>query len=1349
MKYFAIRFIFILTLSCLLPTLTARDLIPVLCLASEDTAVQGLKDIAPKALAAYRDRGYELHFGTYQKTDRATLFRYPIVVGMMPELYPGTRAIDARLGADLDAYLQAGGGVVLIPAPSYYGGEDFVRQLNPWLTTHGARLLSEIPLDPANQKELVRVLAYRYLRTTNLKKGHPVTANLSELWLPLDFSNHYVTTYSMTLSPEWEILVRGEKSCATYSYRQLNRNIQELGTWKSAPPLLAVRTVGKGKLALFTTASGYYIYDAFHWSQADGFVLRDGQGNGLKLLDQLFRYVSANRADLAAAVTVPAGSNAPSAPATAAPEATGNVPISPDKAQWLDYVLKKRLPAGFGVKYYVDCGDTGDLPYTTARGYGYLPVAGSCWLIRWAWSEIFHATAANCRAADLQPFVYRFDRLDPARQYRLGMLTWAYQPEAARDLELRAGGQLLATLPPPRFDRHQGPRFTLVDIPSRAIVNRSLELQFRRGAGGSGSFTGIGELWLLEQGLPSTTAEQLQGRFEAPAGGSDDLLFDREYCAGLIGAHSNYTDGHSTVAEMAAAARAADLRFLIFTDDLNQLTPDKLARLQQDCRHASGSDFTAIAGLRLSASYADRPRRPDDPHTFGAVNAYFFGPLAQLPPRAELGNPYDLFWKFLGGEYCGGHGAAANLLTPGKNGISPFYQRFWHGFNLLTFNAAGQPIDDSRPAFADLLASGYAPYPRVSGEYRRAADLGPAAAKWKTAILAPSQNELPAYQYSSSVTSGPEIRRLSFSTGHMRDGENGGGILFRDRVWLQAHLSVRHRGPIREVLLCRNGQPVRHWYPNRRFVTIDEPVLISEQCELSWIVRADDGTEARSGRFQCQDQSFLAGMCSDNQNSICSVTRPPTAFELDERELYLQHSYWHTGEAAGQLGVMRDARELVPRVIEAGIIQLCKYFHPTPEMQFADGTAESHLNAEMRIKAASRAFNLIRYNFQAPGAALHSQTDITAFRPADDGATAVWLESTVTAQRDLPAAVWRRLTALQIGMMPPLPRRWQYVLAPGTDGPHWVTGKFAAIPDGQQLVFPAAVRDGGLLLWPNDLANLAIFPLDRQPWRIRLDNLDRAWNVRERVQWELPARDLKKGETLHTAFLVMLVPRPANGPETLRQWRRQYVDRADRIGPVTVGTLRSADYVFQLEASRGSAVFAVRLPAENDPQPLVVAGMNPNWSCGVWRQGRFELFSVFEKKLYATLAPGWNGTIAAGHPLLSSEADLMIDWDRVWQGGVRARLHNPLARTVTATVYTNPDMTGLPVYRDTLRLAPGESRWIWGKDRTTITEKPGMLVEKVEKSASGIEIRTDSGKCFRVPSSGNAGAIPSRQEMKK
>ncbi|MDD3155697.1 MAG: hypothetical protein PHS41_12605, partial [Victivallaceae bacterium] len=293
------RFLMVLTFILFGAVAWAAEPTPVLCLVSEDTASQGLTYIDPKATELYRRMGWELHFGFYQKTTRDELMRYPVVVGMIPQLHAGTRAISEALGRDFDEYMRHGGGLVLIPGPSYYAPDDFERQVNPFLTPYGVNVKNDIPMDsnPANLLKQVRALEYRYLKTANLKKDHPVTQGIPFLYLPLDFSYNYLRTYTMTKpSAEWTILAAGEPTCGSFQRKSVASGAPVPGIWEGEPPFLAVRPVGKGFLALFTTASRYFLYDACHWAFGEGFVLKEG--NGLRLMSQLFDYVSQHRGEL-------------------------------------------------------------------------------------------------------------------------------------------------------------------------------------------------------------------------------------------------------------------------------------------------------------------------------------------------------------------------------------------------------------------------------------------------------------------------------------------------------------------------------------------------------------------------------------------------------------------------------------------------------------------------------------------------------------------------------------------------------------------------------------------------------------------------------------------------------------------------------------------------------------------------------------------------------------------------------------------------------------------------------------------------------------------------------------------
>ena len=90
----------------------------------------------------------------------------------------------------------------------------------------------------------------------------------------------------------------------------------------------------------------------------------------------------------------------------------------------------------------------------------------------------------------------------------------------------------------------------------------------------------------------------------------------------VMGAHSSYTDGQGTVAQYAAAAKAAGLAGIVFADPLERLTPETFARLKADCAEASqGGDFYACPGIEF---------------TEGAGNRWFFWGEKLVWPSATL-----------------------------------------------------------------------------------------------------------------------------------------------------------------------------------------------------------------------------------------------------------------------------------------------------------------------------------------------------------------------------------------------------------------------------------------------------------------------------------------------------------------------------------------------------------------------------------------------------------------------------------------------------------------------------------------------------------------------------------------
>ncbi|WP_176012118.1 hypothetical protein [Victivallis sp. Marseille-Q1083] len=1241
--------------------------LPVLCLAGSDCANQGLDGLDQKAVERYRAAGYELFFDYYQRVKPETLEQYAVIVGMIPQLYPGSRAIGPGLAAALDRYMRRGGAVLVIAEPSYYTGGEFHTQLQPFLEPYGAALGNEIPYDPAHTFIDWRGLPYRLLTTGNLAQGHPVTAGINALILPLDSSWHTIQTYTMRGSDDWGVAVRGEPAAFTTSAEKLLCGTPEPGWWKEAPPLLAIRPVGAGKLAIFSTSSRYFFYDAYHWAVSEGMVLE--KGNGLRLMDQLFQYLAANCRQLPLR---------PAVPELPAAEATGNLPVLSKLPQWYQLVLDDLAVDDYSVIHCIDAGSIFDLPYSAERGYGH---RGGVVRARPELSA-FHPTAFHSRRTAEAPFRYRFDRL-PAVALRLGMALWKL--DAGQAGKLKVGivrdDQVvsLGEWPLPDFGRAAGPRLVWLDLPPEAVVNGTLELEFNSDT--VGCFTELAELFIAGQGKFLTSPEAVAARSHCPPEGEclPAIESPRRMRTGLIGLHSAYTDGLDSVAAMARSARESGLDFLVYSDDWGELTAEEWQRLEEECRAVSGPDLKVFPGFELKTA-SDR-----------FIRARFYGPVGRLPIAEELGLPYELFWKYFGGAYARGGCIAAELAQPGSNPVSPFFQRFWKGFSVLTLDENGRIVEDSRKLFRDLTAAGYGPRPRVGGIYRSAEEVRQAARfGWKTLVW-PGNMQFPPDSFGqlghAAISSGPRFRWVLFHSDFGPRCLPGSSMSFRDAAWLYAILDVEYDGDISEAILTLNGREIRHFYPECRRFAVCEPVRIVEQGALAWQIRAADGTEAMTGSFEVIAEEFRNQMCADNQNSIGSVTRSPGEFKLDGRDIYQAHSYWHTGENTGYWGPMRAASNLIPRIVEAIFMQIGRFLHPAAILRVPGGR-ESHIEAEMRIESASAHHYVVRYDYRRPGSLLSSSVKLTAFRPNPaGGATAILAENAVTAEQELPPETWEELQLLGFEMLPELPVDWRYTLKT-PDGLETVKFSEMELQKPQRRLL---CSDGGMWIWPNQLASIGIFPLDGRQYEA---GCVRVGEHHESLAMLLTSRHWPKGETIVSRLLLLLTPQPLADEAALEALRVAYTKRGELVKAVLRGQLERADYVLDFAAENGAATWEMAPAGGVDPIAFRVENLRDNWSGLILSGGELERAAIDGGILYGTADCSRQNIIIAGHPLLADRGTLVIEWVGVVDGAVRARIHNPEATPLAGTLWTNPAFPVLPAAELPFALAPGESRFV-------------------------------------------------------
>jgi len=157
----------------------------------------------------------------------------------------------AVVGRALVRYVSEGGGLLLQPQPVRYPGTDVEVYWNAVLAPLGLQILHEGVFDKTRTFEGMTLNKVTFWRTRNIQ-AHAITKDVKQLCLPLLGHAPFPGVVAMHYSPEWEVLVRGEKEAKSYQSGDDNElNIELEGTYPSAPPVLAVRQLGKGRIACY------------------------------------------------------------------------------------------------------------------------------------------------------------------------------------------------------------------------------------------------------------------------------------------------------------------------------------------------------------------------------------------------------------------------------------------------------------------------------------------------------------------------------------------------------------------------------------------------------------------------------------------------------------------------------------------------------------------------------------------------------------------------------------------------------------------------------------------------------------------------------------------------------------------------------------------------------------------------------------------------------------------------------------------------------------------------------------------------------------------------------------------
>ena len=228
---------------------------------------------------------------------------YPTATATYPEIHLPTEGVETRrrpnahganvavvtmagpydlpfAGSNQQALLcfvrQGGGLLLMVGTGGYAGTSKLWNDVNGFLSPLGAKLLFQRVHDRKHRTIFSLAINYAFYSTDNIARNNPITRGVHRLWYPGGMWRGAISTYTMKLSPVWRIIVRGDGSASSSSYR-------------SAPPLAAVRSYGKGRIAVVTWSPKYSINDGFH--PAYGGYMLGNKGDGFKFLSNLYNWL--------------------------------------------------------------------------------------------------------------------------------------------------------------------------------------------------------------------------------------------------------------------------------------------------------------------------------------------------------------------------------------------------------------------------------------------------------------------------------------------------------------------------------------------------------------------------------------------------------------------------------------------------------------------------------------------------------------------------------------------------------------------------------------------------------------------------------------------------------------------------------------------------------------------------------------------------------------------------------------------------------------------------------------------------------------------------------------------------
>jgi len=307
----------------------------------------------------------------------------------------------------------------------------------------------------------------------------------------------------------------------------------------------------------------------------------------------------------------------------------------------------------------------------------------------------------------------------------------------------------------------------------------------------------------------------------------------------LIGARSAYSRGQGTIAEWAAAAKAAGYAVLVMTEDLDAFSPEKWTQFVADCRAASSPDLAVMPGLDLQDAYGNRLL------LFGQV--VFPKPWMLTPDGKAM---QQVQYLMLGFGTC--HSAIAH---PSSCPLPQELFKFFSGVVVYTYDAEGRLIDDGMQAYQEQIYNTSQPVPLAVHEVYAPDQVAKAAESGhQLYVLADTPEHAAWYMRDGMSHFWEQPVKFLVSSGPMIRALHGGGLVAESEV------------PLTEARVYSQYEMVRRWKLNATSVNLTySPSPGNLHLSFFWLQDAQ-GRTAITPPLRSGTGHGYNWRCSDRQN---------------------------------------------------------------------------------------------------------------------------------------------------------------------------------------------------------------------------------------------------------------------------------------------------------------------------------------------------------------------------------------------------------------------------------------------------------------------------------------------------